>query len=131
MTTFSKSPRFPIHHSTPTQPYRYWKKSQIPRRVHTPTSNMAPTRPPTPYYHMESFSSILTDEHEPPLTMGDLKNQSMSEIVIYRGKVLQRAELMELVRLLETKVGGLEVAYQAARDEIEVYKSILEKHLRA
>lgn len=125
MTTFPKSPRFPpVHHSTPIQSFDYPKKSQIPRWTHA--VNIAPTRPPTPYHHNESFSSILNNVNE-PLTLDDLKGESMSCILEKRKENFQRDDLIELIGLLETKVKGLEIVYQAAREEIEFYKQILDK----
>lgn len=126
MATFPKSPRFPlVHHSTPIQSYNYPKKSQIPRWTHA--INKIPTRPPTPYHHNESFSSILNNDNE-PLTLDDLKGESVSSILEKRRKNFQRDDLIELIGLLETKVKGLEIAYQAAREESEFYKQIIDKH---
>ena len=128
MATFPKSPRFPLlRHSTPVRSCHYRKKSQIPRRVHTPIANTILTRSPTPYHRSESFSSILNDDNEPPLTLDDLKDQSTLNALEKR-KEFKRADLIELIGLLEAKVKGLEVAYQAAREEIQFYKRILERN---
>lgn len=57
--------------------------------------------------------------------MDDLKDQSTLNALEKR-KEFKRLDLIELIGLLETKVKGLEIAYQAAREEIEFYKRILE-----
>lgn len=126
MTTFPKSPRFPlVHHSTPIQSYNYPEKSQIPRWTHA--INKIPTRPPTPYHHNVSFSSILNNVNQ-SFTLDDLKDESMSSILEKRRKNFQRDDLIELIGLLEIKVKGLEIAYRAAREESEFCKQIIDKH---